>query len=83
MDDVLNLRGIYWNESDKAKMGTELKTLGEHITAGKATMPVAKAMAMLTRVGPARDTTTPCPPWTRNYNTILILQHCWMHWLHR
>jgi geranylgeranyl pyrophosphate synthase len=47
MDDVLNLRGIYSNESDKAKVGTELKTLGEDITAGKATMPVAKAMAML------------------------------------
>ena len=49
MDDVLNLRGLYSKESDKLKKGTVLKTLGEDIMDGKVTMPVCKAMKMLTR----------------------------------
>jgi len=47
MDDVLNLRGLYSKESDKLKVGTALKTVGEDITDGKVTMPVCKAMQML------------------------------------
>ena len=47
MDDVLNLRGIYSGKADAGKAGTELKTRGEDITAGKVTIPVVKAMSRL------------------------------------
>uniref|UniRef100_A0A7S2WJU5 AttH domain-containing protein n=1 Tax=Mucochytrium quahogii TaxID=96639 RepID=A0A7S2WJU5_9STRA len=47
MDDVLNLRGLYSKESDKLKVGTTLKRLGEDIVDGKVTFPIAKAMAKL------------------------------------
>ncbi len=47
MDDVLNLRGLYSKESDKLKLGTALKRLGEDIVDGKVTFPVAKAMRSL------------------------------------
>ena len=46
MDDVLNLRGLYTDEADLKKK-VMLKTLGEDITAGKVTIPVAKAMGIL------------------------------------
>jgi geranylgeranyl pyrophosphate synthase len=46
MDDVLNLRGLYSGKADKAE-GTQLKTLGEDITAGKVTIPVVKALRRL------------------------------------
>ncbi|GBG25438.1 Geranylgeranyl pyrophosphate synthase [Hondaea fermentalgiana] len=47
MDDVLNLRGLFANETDKLKPGTSLKRLGEDIVDGKVTFPVAKAMGVL------------------------------------
>ena len=47
MDDVLNLRGLYSKKSDKMKVGTALKRLGEDIVEGKVTMPICKAMALL------------------------------------
>lgn len=47
MDDVLNLRGLFAKETDKLKLGTSLKRLGEDIVDGKVTFPVAKAMARL------------------------------------
>ena len=48
MDDVLNLRGLYSGKADKAE-GNELKTLGEDITAGKVTIPVVKALRLLSK----------------------------------
>ena len=47
MDDVLNLRGLYSKRSDKMKVGTALKRLGEDIVEGKVTMPLCKAMGIL------------------------------------
>lgn len=46
MDDVLNLRGLYSGKADKAA-GSQLKNLGEDITAGKVTIPVVKAIGLL------------------------------------
>lgn len=46
MDDVLNLRGLVTGDADKKK-GVILKSLGEDITAGKVTFPVAKAVRIL------------------------------------
>ena len=50
MDDVLNLRGLYFGRADK-KMDEKkkMKTLGEDIMAGKVTMPVAKAMSRMSK----------------------------------
>jgi len=61
MDDVLNLRGLYFGKQDEGqgtvadnkdnqKGGLKPKTLkvvGEDIMCGKVTMPVAKAMALI------------------------------------
>ena len=46
MDDVLNLRGLFSGKADKTE-GSQLKTLGEDITAGKVTIPVVKAIGLL------------------------------------
>lgn len=46
MDDVLNLRGLYTNAADR-KANIVLKKIGEDIMAGKVTIPVVKAMAVL------------------------------------
>ncbi|KAA0160670.1 hypothetical protein FNF28_05369 [Cafeteria roenbergensis] len=46
MDDVLNLRGLMTTDADK-KAGQQLKTLGEDITSGKATICVVKAAGAL------------------------------------
>ena len=48
MDDVLNLRGLYSGKADKTE-GSQLKTLGEDISAGKVTIPVVKAIGLLPR----------------------------------
>jgi len=63
MDDVLNLRGLYFGkqdegkgtvaEAEKAKASKKkktLKVLGEDIMCGKVTMPVAKAMARIPKL---------------------------------
>ena len=55
MDDVLNLRGLYFGKADtgagtvadKAKKEATLKVVGEDIMCGKVTMPVAKAMSLI------------------------------------
>jgi len=46
MDDVLNLRGLITTSADKTA-GQELKTLGEDVTSGKATICVVKAAGIL------------------------------------
>lgn len=46
MDDVLNLRGLRTDGSDK-KANVVLKTLGEDIMCGKVTMPVVLAVRLL------------------------------------
>ena len=46
MDDVLNLRGLYTNPAD-AKPNQLMKTLGEDIIDGKITMPVCKAIGIM------------------------------------
>ena len=54
MDDVLNLRGLYFGKadeggtlSDKVKKEASLKTVGEDIMCGKVTMPVVKAVGLI------------------------------------
>ena len=42
MDDVLNVRGVVAKSADKLQPGTLLKTLGEDLSEGKCTYPVAK-----------------------------------------
>lgn len=47
LDDVLNLRGVSASERKSGKMSAVNKTLGEDITAGKITMPIAVAFGRI------------------------------------
>ena len=93
MDDVLNLRGLYSGDADALKGGTELKNLGEDITAGKVTIPVVKALRLLRKSNPPllewmkspmvyhRD-----PDFTREFEELAGMfyspRRCFAHYLH-